>query len=69
MQYSRIDDKVTVEFSVNEFAELLAILGAALLLTKDKSDITAAVGRFIQELNRTNKDIALYAGHEFTELV
>ena len=68
MTYSRIDDKtVNVEFSVGEFALLLAILGAAHETTKDKKGIQIAIKEFIRELNRTNVDFAFYAAYRFPE--
>lgn len=65
MTYSRTDKTVTVEFNVTEFAELMAILGAARMLVPPNSSVEADIGKFIEELNRTNPDYGLYANHEF----
>lgn len=65
MTYARADQKVTVEFTVREFAMLLALLGAALDLPDKRAK--TAIEKFLQELNRTNNDIDLYYSYVFTE--
>ena len=59
MIYSRQGDKVTVEFTIGEYAELQAILGAALILSGSKP-MAVDVSRFIMEINRTNTDYDIY---------
>ena len=66
MIYSRIDDnKVNVEFTIDEFALLLAILGAAHVSTEGQKNVQRTIGEFIQELNKTNVDFEFYAAYRF----
>lgn len=60
MTYSRAGLKVTVEFTVKEYTELLAILGLALIAAECDTVILRDVARFIKELNRTNPDFEKY---------
>lgn len=60
MIYSRVEREVTVKFTVEEFGELLGILGAALVLTENEPEVHTTIGQFIEDLNRTNPDFTLY---------
>lgn len=60
MTYSRAGLKVTVEFSLKEYTELLAILGLALIAAECDSTMLRDVAHFIKELNRTNPDFEKY---------
>lgn len=68
MIYSRKDREVTVTFDIEEFGNLLGILGAALIMSKNEGfdNLTAVVGKFIDDLNRTNNDFTLYLGEIVT---
>lgn len=59
MEYSRIDDEVTLKMTTHEYAELLAFLGS-LLIMAEGSTIAKECGKFISRMNRTNRDAALY---------
>lgn len=64
MTYSRSGDRITVEFSIDEYKELLACLGLALLDAerfhgKDGA-IARDVGRFIEALNANNPDYDIF---------
>lgn len=64
MIYSRKGREVTVQFDIEEFGNLLGILGAALIMSKNEGfdNLTAVVGKFIDDLNRTNNDFTLWLG-------
>lgn len=60
MEYSRQDDEVTLKMTTREYAELLAFLGA-LMLTAEGTMVAKECGQFVQAMNRTNRDAALYS--------
>lgn len=62
MQYSREGTEVTVKFSIREYAELMGILGFALLVAEGEpriSKIKDDIGAFIEKMNKDNPDYDL----------
>ena len=59
MKYSRVQGTITVEFSFAEYEMLMAILGAALIMSEGQS-LEKDIGAFIMDLNKTNPDLDLF---------
>lgn len=59
MIYSRENDEVTLEMTIQEYAELLAFLGALLMLSEGTM-VAKECSHFVEAMNRTNKDHDLY---------
>lgn len=64
MTYERVDQQITVTFTVSEYCELLAFLGF-ILIESFGTRISVQCGDFIKRMNRTNPDFEMFAKRAF----